>query len=196
MVKLIARDSVVKARVPGTCAFPIHTPCLSIIERPYGGILRVQANATDPGVAAALLAVCGVGVPGSGAFAQGPVCEMAWAGPKETLVFVPASQQDSLAGALRTALENVFATVTVISDSRACVLVSGPAALDFLAKGCAVDCDPTVFTLGAVMTTRFAHQPAMLIHERAGYYRLYVEASFIVSTVSWLVDAAKEFSAA
>lgn len=196
MVKLIARESVVKGTVPTTYTFPITYPSLSVSEKPYGGILRLQANGADLTVNAAVLKVCGVGLPRPGELVQGSDCEIAWAGPKEWLIFVSAANQDAVTASLWAALQGVFATVTQISDSRACLLVSAPVAWEFLAKGCAVDCDPQVFIPGSVITTRFANQPAMLIHERAGHYRIYVEASLIVSTVSWLSDAAKEFSAA
>ncbi|MGF6163155.1 sarcosine oxidase subunit gamma [Pseudomonas sp. 2725] len=196
MVKLNARDGVVNSVVPSTYLFPIDFPPLKISEKSYGGILRLQGSASDQIVNAAVAKVCGIELPSVGVFVEGSECEIAWAGPKEWLLFVPAEKQDAFAASLRAALQGAFATVTLISDSRACFQISAPAAWEFIAKGCAVDCDPLVFAPGKVITTRFANQPAMIIHQRLGLYRIYVEASLVVSTVAWIADAAKEFSAA
>jgi sarcosine oxidase subunit gamma len=195
MARLIARESVIKTAVPSAYAFPIDYPPLKVSEKPYEGILRLQGSGTDQIVCAAVANVFGIELPGVGNFVEGFECEISWAGPKEWLLFVPADKQDAFASALRAELQGTFATVTLISDSRVCLLVSAPAAWEFIAKGCSVDCDPQVFVPGRVITTRFANQPAMIIHQCLGHYRIYVEASLIVSTVAWLADAAKEFTA-
>lgn len=196
MVKLVARESVIEAIVPITYGFPIDFPSLKVSERVYGGILRLQASADDAVVIAAVSRVCGVELPACGQFVGGSECEIAWAGPREWLLFVVAGKQDTFAAALLAEMRGAFATVTVISDSRVCLQVGAPSAWEYIAKGCSVDCDPHVLIPGRVITTRFANQPAMIIHERLDHYRIYVEASLIVSTVAWLADAAKEFSAA
>jgi sarcosine oxidase, subunit gamma len=73
--------------------------------------------------------------------------------------------------------------------------ISGSAALDLLAKGCALDLHPRVFSKDVCATTRFA-QARCVLFRAANSHRLLVGRSYAVSLAEWLVEAAEEFGLA
>jgi sarcosine oxidase subunit gamma len=94
-----------------------------------------------------------------------------------------------------TNVDDAFEIALEAGDGWTQFAISGSAALDLLAKGCALDLHPRVFTESVCATTRFAQIRCVLF--RAGRsYRLLVGRSYAVSMAEWLVEAAEEFGSA
>jgi sarcosine oxidase, subunit gamma len=89
-------------------------------------------------------------------------------------------------------LADAFEITLEAGDAWAQFAISGSAALDLLAKGCALDMHPRVFTKDVCATTRFA-QVRCVLFRAANSHRLLVGRSYAVSLAEWLVEAAQEF---
>jgi sarcosine oxidase subunit gamma len=92
------------------------------------------------------------------------------------------------------ACAEAFTIVADASDGWARLRIGGPAVLDLLAKGCALDLDPRAFPAGACAFTAFAHVHALLHRaEREAHFDLYCGTSLARSLREWLAEAAAEF---
>jgi sarcosine oxidase gamma subunit len=91
------------------------------------------------------------------------------------------------------AVDPVLGSITVLSHSRTCVWLDGPAARDVLAMGIAVDLSPDVFELNSFALTGLHHTPIMIHRSSATRYDLYALRTFALWTWEWLVDAALPF---
>ena len=122
-----------------------------------------------------------------------------WLGPDEWLVVTAPGAEGALAGALKQALAGLPAAVVDVTDSRTTIGVSGAAAREVLAKGCALDFHPQGFAAGAVKQSRLA-MVDVIIHRPAGArdgadpaFEVTVLRSFADYLWQWLVDAATEY---
>lgn len=195
MPKLVARRTDAAYWV-GQGRFPIRTPKLFVAELTSVGIIRLQGRAEDPAFVQWVVSASGIGLPAFGRFAQQGEVMLASSSPTDWLVFCPLEREEALLMSLREGLGSVFATASVISDSRVGFQIFGEDAAEFIAKGCALDLHAERFPPAAVATTRFAGLPCMVIHDAAGHYRLHVDASYQHFMVDWLLDAAAEWSSA
>ncbi len=89
-------------------------------------------------------------------------------------------------------LDDAFEIALEAGDAWTQFAISGSAALDLLAKGCALDLHPRVFSKDMCATTRFA-QVRCVLFRAANSHRLIVGRSYAVSLAEWLVEAAQEF---
>jgi sarcosine oxidase subunit gamma len=89
-------------------------------------------------------------------------------------------------------LDDAFEIALEAGDAWMQFAISGSAALDLLAKGCALDLHPRVFSKDMCATTRFA-QVRCVLFRAANSHRLLVGRSYAVSLAEWLVEAAQEF---
>jgi sarcosine oxidase subunit gamma len=87
--------------------------------------------------------------------------------------------------------------VVDVSDSRAVITLSGPRALDVLAKGCPLDLHPRVFSPGRCAQSLLA-KAHVLLHrvDDAPTFEIYVHRSFADYLWTWLEDAAAEYGMA
>lgn len=193
MDKFAARTTVTAA-VSGV--FPIRLPSLTIEEVPLAGIIRIQGNAADPAVVKAIEAATGLGLPHDDHYAENGDRILARVGPNEWLLFVGLEQEDAALEALIRAGSDHFITATLISDSRATFAVGGTAAAELMAKGSSLDFHPDVFPVGVQRSTRFAAIPAVIAHVQPDRFLIYLDVSLAPYAVSWLIDAATEFSLA
>lgn len=180
----------------GQGRFPIRTPRLIVTQLTSQGIIRIQGRAEDPAFVQWVTGSLDCALPAVGRFAQQGDVTLAWSSPTDWLAFCPLAREEALLKSLQEGVGDVFATVTLISDSRVGFQIFGEDATEFIAKGCALDVHAERFPPAAVATTRFAGLPCMVIHEAAGQYRLHVDASFQHFMVDWLLDAAAEWSPA
>jgi sarcosine oxidase subunit gamma len=90
------------------------------------------------------------------------------------------------------ALSGAFAIVVETGDAWTQFAISGSAAADLLAKGCALDLHPKVFAEGTCAVTKFAQLRCVLLRAADGY-RLFVGRSYAASCAEWLIEAAAEF---
>ena len=84
-----------------------------------------------------------------------------------------------------------------VSDARAVIRLSGPAARAVLAKGCSLDFHPRVFVPGQCGQSLLA-RAGVLVHQVTidPVYEIYVARSFAHYLWTWLEDAAAEYSLA
>ena len=115
-----------------------------------------------------------------------------WLGPDEWLVIAPPDSDD-LEERLRAELPAGGAVIDV-SAQRTTLRMSGPAVRDVLARGCALDLHPQVFT-GRCAQTMVARTQAILVEE-AGEFLVLVRSSFAGYLGEWLLDAAAEYRSA
>jgi sarcosine oxidase subunit gamma len=101
-----------------------------------------------------------------------------WLGPDEWLV-LGGREQD---------YPDAWAAVDV-SANRVCFELSGPAAADVLARGCALDLHPSVFPPGRCAQTLLARAQVILYRTEEQTFRLLVRASYADDLRAWLRDA-------
>jgi sarcosine oxidase subunit gamma len=145
--------------------------------------LPLQAHVDVRGDAAAI----GIALPATpNTWIEGPPAVL-WLGPDEWLVVGEAAIVDELAipGAL---------AVTDVSDQRTILELTGPAAGDVLAQGCALDLHPSVFRPGDCAQTLLGRAGVILARHGDGWWIL-TRRSFAAYTVTWLLDAMTEHAA-
>jgi sarcosine oxidase, subunit gamma len=192
MVKLNARSTLFQEYLDKS-VFPVQTPTLQITELPLSGILRVQGRQSDAAFVSAVEENLGVQLPAPSRTESNADVTVTWAGPNEYLCFCALENETQYEGALKSALEGKFAAVTLVSDSRFGVRVSGSNAAAFIAQGCSIDMDTTSFPIGHAVTTRFAGLPAILIHRAKQEYILYVDIGYVEYMLKWLVAESNEY---
>ena len=194
MDKLSARSTICQQFIEGK-PFPVRCPSLEISELPLAGIIRLQGKGNDPLFQAAVSAALALSLPAPESVSGTGDVQIAWTGPNEWLCFCPLSKEESCLGALTDAVAGQFATVTLVSDSRIGLVVTGQDAAALLSKGCAIDLHPVAFPVGHVVTTRFAGLPSMLTGRSASAYVLYFDVGSTEYMLNWIIDAADEFVA-
>jgi sarcosine oxidase, subunit gamma len=117
--------------------------------------------------------------------------EVLWLGPDEWLVIAAPQRQRELEGLLRTAIGGEHGAVVDVSAQRTALSLSGPAAREVLARGCAIDLDPRIAPAGTCVQTLLARTGLTIVvrDERASDFLLLVRASFAQYLAAWLVDA-------
>jgi sarcosine oxidase subunit gamma len=117
--------------------------------------------------------------------------EVLWLGPDEWLVLAEPGRQRELEDLLRTAIGDSRGAVVDVSAQRTALSLSGPAAREVLARGCAIDLDPRIAPAGTCVQTRLARTGVTIVvrDERAGEFLLLVRASFAQYLAAWLTDS-------
>ena len=86
------------------------------------------------------------------------------------------------------------ASIVDISSGQTVIRLSGPSALDVLARGCALDLHPSVFPPGACAQTLLARAQALLIAvDDTPTFDIIVRRSFAPYAAAWLKDSAHQF---
>jgi sarcosine oxidase subunit gamma len=169
---------------------------VELAQLPPGVAVDLRFDPADEAARAAVTNVTGLMLPRdhNTAASAGEYTAL-WLGPDEWLIHGPA-RAAGLAERLEGALLGCRASVVDVSDLRAAMRLSGPAARDVLAKGCAVDLHPRVFVPGMTAVTQFARLRA-LIHclDAESAFDVYVERSVADYAWLWLDDAMREFTA-
>jgi sarcosine oxidase subunit gamma len=121
-----------------------------------------------------------------------------WLGPDAWLLTCPPGEAAALIAGLRTALADVHAAITDVSDGRVALRLAGPNARDVLAKGCPLDLHPRAFASGTCAQSLLA-KASVLLHllsddaQRGPTFDLYVARSFAHYLFAWLEDAGREY---
>ncbi|WP_438391835.1 sarcosine oxidase subunit gamma [Caballeronia sp. DA-9] len=192
MVSLIARSTLSPQYVDES-VFPLQTPTLQITELPLSGILRVQGRLSDQAFCSAVAEALGVQLPAAQRTTENADVTLVWAGPNEYLCFCALANEERYENALKTALKAKFAAVTLVSDSRFGLLITGSNAAAFVSQSCSIDIDPASFGIRQAATTRFASLSAMLIHHSENEYLLYFDIGYVEYVLKWLVEESEEF---
>jgi heterotetrameric sarcosine oxidase gamma subunit len=116
-----------------------------------------------------------------------------WIGPDRWLVVADDMAEGELDRLLREAVDHV-AAVTDQSHARCVFRIAGPQARALLAKGCALDLDPSAFPAGQCAQTMIGAVGALL-HPLDGTptFDLYLPRSYAASFCEWFAESAAEF---
>ncbi len=174
-----------------------------LAERPFFGFVNLRGPGADPAFLDAFKAASGYALPAeAGTSGGGGNTTALWLGPREWAIVDTRGDPDAgprIAEHLRTALADHQVAVTDISESRACIQISGAKARATLQKGCPLDLHPRAFRPGQCAQTRLA-KTTVLIHLTGGgpapeepAFDVYTVRSFAEYTWLWLEDAAREY---
>lgn len=170
-------------------------PSGQLSERPFLTHLNLRLDPGDAEALAAVHQVLGVQLPltPNTTGDAGDILAI-WLGPDEWLLLAEPDASGSLAGELQTALAGHFASVIDISAGQTVIRLSGPSALDVLARGCALDLHPSVFPPGACAQTLLARAQALLISvDATPTIDIIVRRSFAPYVAAWLEDSGRDF---
>jgi sarcosine oxidase subunit gamma len=151
--------------------------------------LALRGDAADAAFAGAVRGTLGVAVPTepNTVATAGGVAAL-WLGPDEWLV---VGAPPDCAERLRRAWGDAHAAAVDVSDSRIVFELSGPRALDLLAKGCSLDLHERAFPAGRCAQTALARAAVILEKLDAGpRFRVFVRRSFAGYLAAWLAEAA------
>jgi sarcosine oxidase subunit gamma len=120
-----------------------------------------------------------------------------WLGPDEWLILGPDGREQEILTRLCTALGDIHAAVTDVSESRTTIAIAGPKARDLLAKSTSIDLHPRVFGPGRCVQTGFAGANVILRQtDEAPVFEMLVLNSFAEHVWAWLEGACREFRVA
>ncbi len=166
-----------------------------LVERPFLTHVNLRLDPGDTEARSAVHRVLGVQLPLTpNTTTAGDDLTAIWLGPDEWLLLAEPDASGSLAGELQTALAGHFASVIDISAGQTVIRLSGPSALDVLARSCALDLHPTDFPPGACAQTLLARAQALLIAvDGTPTFDIIVRRSFAPYVAAWLQDSAHPF---
>lgn len=166
-----------------------------LFERPFLTHVNLRLDPADSEALAAIQQMLGVQLPltpNTTAASQGLLA--IWLGPDEWLLLAAQDHSEALASDLQAALTGHVASIVDISSGQTVIRLSGPSALDVLARGCALDLHPSVFPPGACAQTMLARAQALLIVvDDTPTFDFVVRRSFAPYVAAWLEDSAREF---
>ena len=158
---------------------------LRISERRGLAMIELAAYARGGPARDALSRALGMTLPTAGASFETSGVAALSIGPERWLVV----GNEAAISDLPTPSEEL-AAVTDLTGGRAILTLSGLNAVRTLMKGTAVDLDPAIFPAGAVAVTALQRMPAV-IWRRGDAYDVIIPRSYAVSTLDWLVIAAR-----
>lgn len=173
-----------------------------LAEVPQRGQIALRGDASKKAFRDAVARAVGIAPPDRPNLVAGPA-DLAlgpralWLGPEEWLVATAPDATAATLNALSKALADHHAAVVDVSDARAVIRLSGPAARAVLMKGCSLDFHPHAFAPGQCGQSLLA-RAGILIHQVTiePVYEIYVARSFAHYLWTWLEDAASEYGVA
>lgn len=163
---------------------------VSLSERAFLGHLNLRGNPDDPVFREAGQGILGLELP----LAPNTVTEHGervayWLGPDEWLLVTPGEREHDLAQALRAALADQFAAVTVVSGGQTVIVLEGERAREVLARGCTLDLHPRVFGPGRCAQSLLGKAPILIRQVNdVPRFELIVRRSFADYVALWLLD--------
>jgi sarcosine oxidase subunit gamma len=178
-------------------AFEALPSPVRVAEHPFLVQLNVRADAAT---AAELEMVLGATLPVDPCTARTvDGRELLWLGPDEWLIVtdpVTDTGAHRLEGALVAAIGGRRGAVTDVSAQRTMLTLTGSAAAEVLARGCALDLYPSQAPAGTCVQTLLARTGIIIVvrDDSATSFALLVRSSFADYLAAWLIDACTEFA--
>ena len=166
-----------------------------LFERPFLTHVNLRLDPGDTHALAAVEAVLGLELPltPNATTAQDELLAI-WLGPDEWLLLAEHDGSVSLVPELQAALAGNFASVIDISAGQTVMRLCDPSTLHVLARGCALDLDPSAFPPGACAQTLLARAQVLLLAvDAAPTVDVIVRRSFAPYVAAWLEDSGREF---
>lgn len=199
MVEAYLRQSPLsQLALPSRIAAETGDAGVTMAERPFRRIVNLRGNPKADAFLSAAKSILGADLPlAPNTAAAGKDATLLWLGPDEWWVI---SEDDTppLADKLRDALSGQHTSVTDAGEGYTCIAVSGPKAIDTLAKGCTLDFHDSVFAPGSCAQSDMA-KAAVVFHRLEGEtpsFEIYVRSSFAEYLWRWIEDAAGEYGIA
>ena len=191
---MIWRSPLEGIAVPGRYGNPdVSAPGVTLSVLTGRDIVRISPFAGKRSeVGAALRKICKMALPPVGKSSAKDGTTLAWAGLDAWMVIAPGKGRGDLYGKLARALHTSCAVVDHTHGVTG-ILVSGHKARDLLAKGCAVDLDPSLFAAGACAATQMEHMGIHLRRTGEDAYELLAPTSQVGSFWHFLTEMALEF---
>ncbi|HEX4586426.1 MAG TPA: sarcosine oxidase subunit gamma family protein [Mycobacterium sp.] len=168
---------------------------VAIVEEPFVTMVELRVDPSGPGAAAAAQLI-GFELPTTAStYANNRDTTVIWLGPDEWLVTGTSLAGPQLEARLRGAVSPHGGAAVDVSGQRTTLRLCGSHTRDVLAKGCALDLHPTVFTGAAAAQTTLGQAGVILLAVNGGGadYRILVRSSFARYLADWLLDAAEEY---
>ncbi|MCY3702162.1 MAG: hypothetical protein OXG16_05700 [Rhodospirillales bacterium] len=171
------------------------SPAVSLTPCGPRGRINLRGDAGDPAFNEGVATVIGVGPPSkANTTTSGAGGVILWLGPDEWLIEVAAAAESELTMALESTLSDLHAAVVVVGDAHITLSLSGPNAVEVLAKGMTLDLDPDHFPAGCCARSLLAKAPVLLHRPGAEVlYEITVARSFADYVSLWLRDATIEY---
>lgn len=166
---------------------PVETRGIRVSGRPYLGMLRVQYSERQ--AAEELASLLALDLPQPGYYTQTAGQRLHWLTPNEYLVVTEPGSESSVLQALAPLAASDTNHISVLSDARVTLEVSGARVTDLLSQGCSLDLYPSRFGVGATTVTRFAQLPLMLSKTGDCRFELTVDRAYARYLRDWIVDA-------
>ena len=166
-----------------------------LVERPFLTHVNLRLDPNNVKALASVQRALGLALPPTpNTTTAGDGLLAVWLGPDEWLALAEHDQSNALVTDLKAALTGHAASATDLSAGQTVVRLSGPSALDVLARGCALDLDPSVFPPGACFQTLLARAQVLLIAvDDAPTVDIIVRRSFAPYVAAWLQDSGRDF---
>ena len=182
----LARESVL-------CGAQVARDQFNVKEHTGLGLIRLQTFHRKSGAVAELCQSLGVELPGPGETAADQNRQLFWSAPGEWIVAVHAGTERDAISNLQAKLDGLFAVVSLMTDSRVVLDLTGSTALDILARGSTVDFHPASFGAGRCINTRLAGVSVMLACSAGGEsVLLFADRSVGPYLLEWLEAASAE----
>jgi sarcosine oxidase subunit gamma len=157
-------------------------------------IIRMQTWDSAAIAPTAITEVFGVAWPQkTGTVASGRV-DIVCVGPTDWLAIAPDPNAASWLQRLDEAFQGSTFRTTNMSQALIRIQIECPEVRELLAKGCSLDLHPPLFPPGRSARTRFAGMPVIIRCTGTSRFELIVMQSYAEYLLSWLEDAAIEFS--
>lgn len=167
-------------------------------ERPFRRIVNLRGDPKSEAFLSAAKSALGTDLPLTpNSAAVGKDATLLWLGPDEWWA-ISEDETPPLDGKLRDAFSGQHAAVTDVGEGYSCIAVSGPKAVDTLAKGCTLDFHDSVFAPGSCAQSDMA-KAAVVFHRLEGEtasFEIYVRSSFAEYLWRWIEDASGEYGMA
>jgi sarcosine oxidase, subunit gamma len=158
-------------------------------------IIRVQTWGSEAVIPSAVEQVLDIAWPHkTGSMADGRALVIC-VGPTDWLVIASDPDAAEWLRQLDAALGDSVFRATNVSRSLARIQISDPVVREVLAKGCSLDLCPLRFASERSTRTHLAGMPVIIRSTGAYTFELIVTLSYADFLMSWLEDAAVEFSA-
>jgi sarcosine oxidase subunit gamma len=167
---------------------------VSIRELPDVGKIGLRGDSSDRAFMSAIGRVLDLLLPTEpcASLRQDNVAAL-WLGPDQWLITAPRAEVIDVMAKLQEALVSTHAAVTDVSAGRSLFRLSGPNAIDVLAKGCPLDLHPRAAKPGLVAGSVLAKITATVHLQDDGVIDLYVGRSFADYLWAWLENAGLDY---
>ena len=190
------RASALRQHWIGVVPARVRSDAVSIEEAPFLGKLLLQCDARDRAAQDTIGQALGFPLPRMPNTSVQKETLCLWMSPSSWLFVTPPGAQETLLETIAGASADLDVAVSDMTDAYTTIRIGGPRLPDILAKGCAVDLMSKMLEPRAVVRTLMADVPVIFYHEESGaYYDIHVGGFDADYLWTWLIEAAREFTA-